>query len=166
MQPRIENPVMQSPRAMKGLLMLAEAAKQAGVPETTLLLVDLRASQINGCSVCCDMHARELRLAGEPDERIFMVSAWREAPYFTDAERAVLALTEAATRLADRSDPVGDEVWDEAARHFDEQQLGAIVLKIAGINAWNRINAATRQISGEWVNQLIGAGAQDPAHAA
>ncbi|MCL2419187.1 MAG: carboxymuconolactone decarboxylase family protein [Conexibacteraceae bacterium] len=151
---------------MKGLLMLADTARQAGVPEGILLLIDLRASQINGCSVCCDMHARELKLAGEPDERIFTVSAWREAPYFTDAERAVLALTESATRMADRSDPVPDEVWDEAARHFDEQQLGGIVLKIAGINAWNRINASTRQMSGDWVNQLIGAGGQDAADAA
>ena len=166
MQPRIPSPVVTSPRAMKGLLMLADTARQAGVPEGILLLIDLRASQINGCSVCCDMHARELKLAGEPDERIFTVSAWREAPYFTDAERAVLALTESATRMADRSDPVPDEVWDEAARHFDEQQLGGIVLKIAGINAWNRINATTRQISGDWVDQLIGAGGQDAADAA
>src|ERR1700749_4279193 len=114
MQPRSESPVMQAPRAMKGLRMLADAAGQAGVPETTLVLIDLRASQINGCSVCCDMHTLELRLAGEPDEQIFMVSAWRESPYFTNSERAVLALTECATRLADRSDPVPDEVWDEA----------------------------------------------------
>jgi AhpD family alkylhydroperoxidase len=166
MQPRIETPVMQAPRAMKALQMLADAAKRTDVPESTLLFVQLRASQINGCSVCVDMHARELKLAGEPDERVFMVSAWREAPYFSDAERAVLALTECATRLADRSDPVPDEVWDEAARHFDEQQLGGIVLAIAAINAWNRINATTRQISGEWVNQLIGAGSQDGVHAA
>jgi AhpD family alkylhydroperoxidase len=151
---------------MKALAQLGAAAKHSGVPETTLLFVQLRASQINGCSVCVDMHARELKLAGEPDERIFMVSAWREAPYFSEAERSVLALTECATRMADRSDPVPDEVWDEVARHFDEQQLGGIVLAIAAINAWNRINATTRQISGEWVNQLIGAGSPDPVHAA
>ncbi len=80
---------------------------------------------------------------------------WREVPYFTDAERAALALTEAATRLADRSDPVPDEVWDEAARHYDEQQLAGLVISIAAINAWNRINATTRQISGEWVTQFL-----------
>lgn len=159
MEPRIETPARQNPRAMKALNMLGEAAKQTGLPETTLLLIDLRASQINGCSVCTDMHSRELKLAGEPGERIFTVSAWREAPYFSDAERAVLALTESVTRLADSSDPVPDQVWDEATRHFDEQELGGIMLRIAGINAWNRINAATRQISGDWVNQLIGAGA-------
>ena len=101
------------------------------------------------------MHSRELKAAGEPDERIFMVGAWREAPYFSDAERAALALTEAATRLADRADPVPDEVWEEAARHYDESQLAGLVIAIAGINAWNRINAATRQITGEWVDQFV-----------
>ena len=134
----------------------AEARRRgasAGVPETTLYLVEARASQINGCSVCLDMHSRELKATGEPDERVFMVGAWREAPYFSDAERAALALTEAATRLADRPDPVPDEVWDEAARHYDETQLAGLVLAIATINAFNRVNAATRQITGEWVCQ-------------
>jgi AhpD family alkylhydroperoxidase len=148
MQPRIETPVMKAPRAMKGLQMLADAAKQSDVPESTLLFVQLRASQINGCSVCCDMHARELKLAGEPDERIFMVSAWREAPYFSDAERAVLALTECATRLADRSDPVPDDVWEEAARHFDERGLAGLLIAISVTNVFNRFNVSTRQIAG------------------
>jgi AhpD family alkylhydroperoxidase len=125
------------------------------VPAITLYLVETRASQINGCSVCLDRHSRELKVEGEPDERVFMVGAWREAPYFNDAERAALALTEAATRLADRSDPIPDAVWDEAARHYDESQLAGLVLAIASINAWNRINAATRQIAGEWVDELI-----------
>jgi AhpD family alkylhydroperoxidase len=165
MQPRIENPVMTYPRAMKGLQLLGEAAKQSGLPRTTALLVELRASQINGCSVCVDMHSRELRAEGEPDERILTVAAWRETPYFTDAERAALALTEAATRLADHHDAVSDEVWDDAARHYDEPQLGALVLEIAAINAWNRINATTRQITGDWVNQWI-PGAGETAHAA
>ena len=162
LQPRIESPVMTIPGAMKALQQLAAVTHHAGVPETTLMLVTLRASQINGCSVCVDMHTRELRNAGEPDNRIFTVAAWREASYFTDAERAALALTEAATRLADRSDPVPDEVWDEAARHYDEQQLGALVLSIAQINAWNRINASTRQITGDWVEQFIAP--RRPAH--
>lgn len=118
-------------------------------------LVEIRASQINGCGVCLDMHTRQMRHLGEPDERIFIVAAWREAPYFTDAERAAPALTEATTRPADRSDPVSDEVWDEAARHYDEPQLAALVVAIAGINAWNRINAATKQIGGDWIEQLI-----------
>jgi alkylhydroperoxidase family enzyme len=106
------------------------------------------------------MHWRELRAAGEPDERIFMVGAWREAPYFSDAERAALALTEAATRLADRSDPIPDEVWEEAARHYDESRLAGLVVAIAAINAWNRINAATRQVTGNWVDQWITPGHQ------
>jgi len=158
MQPRIDNPVMTAPGAMRALQQLAAATKRADVPQTTLTLIELRASQINGCSVCVDMHSRELRAAGEPDERILTVGVWRETPYFTDAERAALALTEAATRLADRSDPVADEVWDEAARHYDDRQLGALVLAIASINAWNRINATTRQITGEWINQWIPVG--------
>jgi AhpD family alkylhydroperoxidase len=155
MNARIDNPALAVPGAFQALQDLATAVRNAGIPATTLTLVQLRASQINGCSICVDMHARELRLAGEADRRIDMVGAWREAPYFTDAERAALALTEAATRLADRSDPVPDGIWDEAARHYGEQQLGALVLAIAGINAWNRINATTRQVTGEWVGQWL-----------
>jgi AhpD family alkylhydroperoxidase len=154
MESRMENPAMVVPGAMDALQQLGAAAQTSGVPATTLYLVEMRASQINGCSVCLDMHSREMRAADEPDERIFMVSAWREAPYYTDAERAALALTEAATRLAD-SAGIPDEVWDEAARHYDKQQLAGLVLTIAGINAWNRINASTRQITGRWVEQWI-----------
>ena len=112
-------------------------------------LVHLRASQINGCSVCVDMHAKALRKAGESEERVFAVSAWREAPFFSDAERAALALTEALTRLADKEEPVPDAIWDAAAEHFDEAQLAALVLDIAQINVWNRLNVATRQVVGE-----------------
>jgi len=166
MQPRIDNPALTLPGAMKALQGLAKAAKAAGVPETTHYLVQLRASQINGCSVCVDMHSREMRAAGEPDQRIFMVSAWREAPYFTDAERAALALTEAVTRLADRPDAVSDEIWEDAARHYDEQALAGLVLAIASINVWNRLNAATRQITGDWVSQWISAPEGETAAAA
>jgi AhpD family alkylhydroperoxidase len=100
---------------MKAFRGLADAAKHAGIPEATLHFVDLRASQINGCSICVDLHSRELNHAGESDERIYAVAAWREASYFTDAERAALALTEAATRIADRPIPVPDDVWEQAA---------------------------------------------------
>lgn len=155
MRQRMSNPVTVVPGAMEALQGLGAAARSAGVTATTLYLVEVRASQINGCSVCLDMHTRELKAAHEPDERVLMVGAWREAPYFSDAERAALALTEAATRLADRPDPIPDEVWQEAARHFDESQLAGLVLAIASINAWNRINAATRQIAGEWVARWI-----------
>ena len=150
MQPRIDNPAMAVPGALQALQKL-DGATHAGVSATTRYMIHLRASQINGCSVCVDMHSRELKEAGEPDERINTVAVWRETPYFADAERAALALTEAVTRLADRPDPVPDEVWDEAARHYDESQLAALVLSIAGVNVWNRVNVATRQVAGqEW----------------
>jgi AhpD family alkylhydroperoxidase len=155
MEPRIENPALTVPGIMPALQRMTDAAKKSGVPETTLYLIELRASQINGCSVCADMHSRELKAAGESDARIFTLATWRETPYFSDAERAALALTEAATRLADRPDPVPDSVWEEAARHYDESQLAGLVLAIAGINTWNRINATTRQITGDWVDQWI-----------
>jgi AhpD family alkylhydroperoxidase len=118
-------------------------------------LVELRASQINGCSVCVDMHSRELAYAGESSERINTVAAWRETPYFNDAERAALALTEAATRIADRPDAVSDEVWDEAARHYNETELAGLVIAIATINAYNRLNATVRHLTGAWVEQFI-----------
>ncbi len=147
MPARMTNPVLVLPDAMKALIALSRAAETPTVPAATHKLVHLRASQINGCGVCVDMHARELRDLGESDERIFAVAAWRDTPYFTDRERAALALTEAATRLADRSDAVPDDVWDAAADHFDEKELAGLVLGIATINAWNRINATTRQVA-------------------
>ncbi|ESW86084.1 carboxymuconolactone decarboxylase family protein [Mesorhizobium sp. M0644] len=150
MQARLKNPVVLIPGALQALLALDKSTETADLSYVTRKLVHLRASQINGCSLCVDMHARELKKAGEKDERIFAVSAWRETPYFTDAERAALALTEAATRLADRPDPVPDAVWDEAARHYDEKALAALVVQIALINAFNRLNATTRQMVGAW----------------
>jgi AhpD family alkylhydroperoxidase len=144
------NPAYVVPDAMQALQALGKAVHNAGLPPKTLELIHLRASQINGCGVCLDGHARGLRRLGETDERLFTVAAWREAPYFTDAERAALALTEAATRLSDRADPVPDEIWDEAARHYDEPALAALVLAIASINVWNRLNVTTRQVAGAW----------------
>ena len=147
-QPRMTNPVMAIPDALQALLALGKSAKNAGVPSQTVFLVHLRASQINGCSFCVEMHSRELKQAGETDERVFAVAAWREAPYFTDAERAALALAEAATRLSDRADPVPDEVFEEAARHYDEPALAALIIEIALINAFNRLNVTIRQPAG------------------
>jgi alkylhydroperoxidase family enzyme len=95
-----------------------------------------------------DSGSRSAKKAGETDERLFAVAAWREAPYFTDAERAALALAEAVTRLSDRPDPVPDEIWDEATRHYDEQGLAALLLMIAVSNVFNRLNVATRQVAG------------------
>jgi AhpD family alkylhydroperoxidase len=155
MHARIKNPALSAPGALEALQELGASATTAGIPESTLYMVHLRASQINGCSICVDMHSRELELAGESSERIHTIAAWRETPYFSDAQRAALALTEAATRIADRPDPVSDEIWDEAARHYSEPQLAALVVAIAAINAFNRLNAATRQISGKWVAQFV-----------
>ena len=152
MHARMSNPAMIVPQAMQALHALGAATEKGGVPSRTRDLVHLRASQINGCSVCVDMHSRDLKRAGETDERLFAVAAWRDAPYFTDAERAALALTEAATRLSDRADPVPDEIWEEAARHYDEPALAALIISIALINVWNRLNVTTRQVAGEWAN--------------
>jgi AhpD family alkylhydroperoxidase len=144
---RMTNPAFAVPGALEALQALAKAVSRARVP-IQRELIHLRAGQLNGCSVCVDGHARNARKAGESEERLFAVAAWREAPYFSDAERAALALTEAITRL-DPADPVPDAVWDEAAEHFDEAQLGALVLDIATANVWNRLNIATRQVAGE-----------------
>ncbi|GAA5012206.1 carboxymuconolactone decarboxylase family protein [Actinopolymorpha pittospori] len=152
MQARMNHPAMTVPGAMKALIALGESTKEAGVAAETLELVHLRASQVNGCSACVDMHARVFKRPDEADERgiarVLAVAAWRDAPYFTDAERAALALTEAVTRLSERADPVHDEVWEEAARHYDESQLSTLLVSIATVNVWNRLNVATRQVAG------------------
>ena len=150
MKPRMDHPGYVVPGAMDALQSLGAAVGEAGLDPKLVELVCLRASQINGCSVCVDGHPRVARRLGETDERLFAVSAWREAPYFSDAERAALALTEAVTRLADREDGVPDHVWAEATAHYDDKQLAGLVLAIANINLWNRLNAATRQIAGFW----------------
>jgi alkylhydroperoxidase family enzyme len=149
MQARLKNPAMILPGAMEALQTLAKAAEQGGVSKQTLDLVHLRTSQINGCSVCVDMNFR-FKHPEETMERLFAVAAWKDAPWFTDAERAALALAEAVTRLSDRSDPVPDEIWVEAASHYTESALASLVLWIAMTNVWNRINVATRQVAGEW----------------
>jgi AhpD family alkylhydroperoxidase len=148
MTARMTNPAFAVDGAMDALNAINKAITRARMP-ISRELVHLRASQINGCSVCVDMHAKAARRTGESEERVFAVSAWRETPYFSDAERAAFALTEAVTRLADRADQVPDEIWDAAAEHFDETQLGALVLDIATVNLWNRLNVATQQVVGE-----------------
>jgi AhpD family alkylhydroperoxidase len=150
MPARMTHPVTVLPDALKALLEFSKAVRKAGLPETTALLVELRASQLNGCSVCVDMHAAELRKAGETDDRIDTVAGWRDAPWFTGAERAALALTEAATLLPHPGEPVPDDVWAEAAKHYDEPQLAALVCEIAGINLWNRLNIVVKQPVGAW----------------
>ena len=150
MQARMTHPVFLVPAAMAALAAYSHAAEGLGVSAETLEMVHLRASQINGCSVCVEMHSTTLKKEGMSDERLFTVAAWRDAPYFSDAERAALELTETVTRIADRGDPVPDEVWAEAARHYDEQGLSALLIAITSINVWNRLNAATRQVAGAW----------------
>jgi AhpD family alkylhydroperoxidase len=147
-RPRMANPGTIIPEAAKAVLNLYKASHAGGVPDTTLELVHLRASQINGCGFCVDSGARTARKAGETDERLFAVAAWRDTPYFTDAERAALALTESVTRLADRPDPVPDDVWAEAAAHYDERGLSALLLMICTANVFNRLNVSTRQLAG------------------
>jgi len=151
MQARISHPAMSVPGAMQALQALATSYEQSGVPVQTIALIQLRASQINGCGVCIDGHCRILKKAGETDERLAAVADWQHAPNFTAAERAALALAEAVTRLSDQANPVPDEIWDEAVRHYDESALAALTLSIALINIWNRLNIATRQPVGEWV---------------
>ena len=148
-QARMNHPAFAVPGAFEALQALSKAINKTGISPKTLELIHLRASQINGCGVCAVQHPRIARKLGETDERLFAVAAWRDAPYFTDAERAALALTEAATRMSDRADPVPDEIWDEAARHYDETELAALVLAIASINVWNRLNVTTRQVAGQ-----------------
>ncbi|HTX27636.1 MAG TPA: carboxymuconolactone decarboxylase family protein [Streptosporangiaceae bacterium] len=148
MQARMKHPAFVLPGTMQALTSLSKSVDHAGLPQVTRDLVALRASQINGCSVCVGMHAQDLRKQGESDERLFAVAAWRDAPYFTDAERAALALAEVVTRLADTADPVPDEIWDEAAAHYSEPELAGLLITIATINVWNRLNAATRQVAG------------------
>jgi AhpD family alkylhydroperoxidase len=155
MQPRMKTPALTLPGVMEALMTIHKATEGCGVPRTTLELVHARVGQINGCSVCVDMHSRALKKLGETDARIFSLPVWREASYYTEPERAALALAEAATRLSDRADAVPDEVWNEASRHFSEAQLGALVTAIALANTWNRLNATTRQVSGEWVAQYV-----------
>ncbi len=150
MKARIGNPALVVPKALDALQDLGKAVHRGGVPAETHHLMHLRASQINGCGVCVDMHARDLRKVGASDERIFSVAAWRETPYYSDEERAALALAESITRLADTSDGVPDEVWNEAAKYYDEAQLASLTLSVAMINLWNRVNAATRQIAADW----------------
>jgi AhpD family alkylhydroperoxidase len=146
----MKNPAMVITEAMQPIQELFKAARAGGVPESTLELVHLRVSQINGCSPCVDAGVKSLAKLGDGAERIGLVAAWRETPYYSDSERAALELAEAATRLADRPDAVPDAVWDAAADHFDERRLAAIVLMIAVTNLFNRLNATTRQIAGAW----------------
>jgi AhpD family alkylhydroperoxidase len=157
MEARMTSPALSVPGALEALQAFSQAAQKAahaaGVPESTIDLVELRASQINGCAVCLDMHSRAGKKHGLTDQQLATLAGWRDTPYFDEAERAVLALTEAGTRIADKSDPVPDDVYRAAEKHFDEPALAAIVATIAAINMWNRLNVITAQPTGEWIAQ-------------
>ena len=145
---RMRNPADVLPEAVKPLQSLYMTIQGSGVPAKTLGLVHLRASQINGCAMCLDTGVRNAKQAGETDERLHAVAAWRESPHFDEAECAALALAEATTRIADEPEAVSDEIWDEAAKHYDEKKLGGLVLWIALTNLFNRVNVTTRQVAG------------------
>ncbi|GAA1501176.1 carboxymuconolactone decarboxylase family protein [Dactylosporangium maewongense] len=147
---RMPNPAALIPGAMEALMALTGAIAGAGVSERVLALSHLRASQINGCGPCVAGGAAQARRHGAGDNQVDAVAAWRETPWFSDEERAALALTESVTRLADRPDAVPDHVWDLAAKHFDHKELAALLLNIAVTNAFNRLNAPTRQQAGQW----------------
>lgn len=140
------NPVAM--QAIKGLNLVNKAVADSDLPAATQELVKIRASQINGCGFCLDMHTKDAAHAGEDVQRLHLVAAWREATVFTEAERAALELVEQGTRLADSAGGVTDEAWANAAKHYDEDQLAALVGLIALINAYNRVNVITRQPAG------------------
>jgi AhpD family alkylhydroperoxidase len=148
---RLKNVASIIPEAMAPLQTLGGLLGQLqGAPGRALALAMLRASQLNGCALCLDGSCFQLKRAGETDERLFAVSTWRESARFTAPERAALALAESMTRLSDRLDPVPDAIWEEAARQFGERELAYLVLGIATINLYNRINVTTRQVQAEW----------------
>jgi AhpD family alkylhydroperoxidase len=148
MQSRMKNLNKVAAEGMQGMYAVEAYLRGSDVPHRTLELVKIRVSQINGCGFCLDMHNHDAKQAGETDERLFVVAGWREAPYFTPEERAALALAEAVTRIADNGQGVPDDVWDEAADHYDEKSLAALVMAIAQINAWNRISVTNRSVAG------------------
>lgn len=148
MQSRMKNPAALLPGSMEAIQALMASIYKAGAPAKTLHLTHLRVSQINGCSFCVDGGVKYAKQSGESDERLFGATAWRESPYFSDAERAALALAESMTRLADSDDPVPDHVWQEAPKHHDESALAGLVMSIAVTNLFNRLNVTTRQIAG------------------
>lgn len=153
MQARMKNPALLQQAALNGLMAAAKAVNEGPLPKETRDLVHLRVSQINGCAVCIDLHMKELGKQVLTDDkalrRAMLVAAWREAPYYTEPERAALALAECVTRLADESDPVPDDVWERATKHYDEAALSSLLLFISIVNVWNRLNASTRQIAGQ-----------------
>ncbi|MCP2254870.1 alkylhydroperoxidase AhpD family core domain-containing protein [Prauserella aidingensis] len=148
MQGRLEGLQSAAEGGFKAMYAMEQFLADSDVPQGLLHLLKLRVSQINGCGFCVDMHARDAAADGESAERINGVAAFREMPYFTDAERGALELAEAATRIADNPHGVPDDVWNAARKHYDDAQLGALIMAVAAINAWNRINVTNRTVAG------------------
>jgi AhpD family alkylhydroperoxidase len=146
----MKNPVALLPGALDALYSLGVATRDSGVSARIVGLVQMRTSQINGCVVTMDSHIRMLREAGETSDRLASLWNWSESDLFTDAERSALALCEAVSRSADQDDPVPDEIWNEAAEHYDQTSLAGLLLAIATANLWNRLNVATRQVVDAW----------------
>ena len=147
MQARI-NYVKAAPGAFKAMAGLEEYLHQSGLEAPLLHLIKMRASQINGCAYCIDMHSKDLRALGETEQRIYGLDAWEETPYYTDRERAALAWTEAVTRVTDGH--VSDQVYEEVRSHFSEKELADLTLAVAAINAWNRLAIAGRAVPGTY----------------
>jgi AhpD family alkylhydroperoxidase len=143
-----DNPV--AAKALKHIVSANKVISDSTLPAATQELVKIRASQINGCGFCTDMHTKEAAHAGETSQRLHLVATWREATVFTDAERVALELTEQGTRIADAAGGVTDEAWAGAAKHYDEDQLAALLSLIALINAFNRVNVIVRQPAGDY----------------
>ncbi len=137
-------------KMLKHVTAAGKAITDSALPDTTQQLVALRASQINGCAFCTDMHTKDAVLAGETQQRLHLVAAWREATVFTEAERAALELTEQGTRIADAAGGVSDEVWAKAVKHYDENQLAALVCLIAFMNTVNRLNVIVQMPAGDY----------------
>ena len=147
---RIPNPATLMPEALEGIQKMLIAIQKGGLDGSILALTHMRASQINGCSSCIEGAIAHARRSGDLDDRLLAVAAWHESSRFTEAERAALALTEAMTRLADREDAVPDDIWDSATKHYGDRALAALVLHVALVNLFNRLNVTTRQPAGNW----------------
>ncbi|MBB3662700.1 AhpD family alkylhydroperoxidase [Prauserella sediminis] len=148
MQGRLDGLQSAAAGGFKAMYAMESFLAGSDVPQGLLHLLKLRVSQINGCGYCVDMHARDAAADGESTERVNGVAAFREMPYFTEAERAALELAEAATRLADNPHGVPDDVWQAARKHYDDTHLSTLIMAIAAINAWNRINVTNRTVAG------------------
>lgn len=136
---------------VKRLMTAGRVAEETELPKATQELVKIRASQINRCGLCLDMHTKDAAHAGETAVRLAMVAAWRESSVFTEAERAALALTEEGTRLSDPNNHASDETWAQVRKHYDDDQIGALISLIANINAWNRLNVLAGNVGGDYV---------------